>query len=88
MLNARPNPPGIQMHRSFRGAGKIPAPGQEKIKGSRRQFHQKGNTIKCRYVTLDTLIHPITTAITLTGNLDFLPHQNPESKCSSTSLQV
>ena len=26
MHNARPNPPGIQMHPSFRGAGKIPAP--------------------------------------------------------------
>ena len=24
--NARPNPQGIQMHRSFRGSGKIPGP--------------------------------------------------------------
>ena len=72
----------------FAELGKYPPPGQEKIKGSRRQFHQKGNTIKCRYAALDTLIHSITTAISLTGNLDFLPHQNRESKCSSTSLQV
>ena len=63
----------------FAELGKYPTPGQEKIKGSRREFHQKGNTIKCRYATLDTLslIHSITTAISLTGNLDFLPHQNP-----------
>ena len=72
----------------FAELGKYPTPGQEKIKGSRRQFHQKGNTIKCRYATLDTLIHSITTTISLTGKLDFLPHQNSESKCSSTSLQV
>ena len=72
----------------FAELGKYPGPEQEKVKKSRREFYQKGNTIKCRYATLDTLIHSITTAISLTGNLDFLPHQNPESKCSSTSLQV
>ena len=72
----------------FADLGKYPAPGQEKIKGSRREFYQEGKTIKCPYATLDTLIHSITTAITLTGKMDFLPHQNPESKCSSTSLQV
>ena len=72
----------------FAELGKYPAPGQKKIEVSRREFHQKGNTIKCRYATLDTPIHSITTAISLTDNLDFLPHQNPESKCLSTSLQV
>ena len=82
------------MQRRFRGLGKYPVPdkkkvpGLEKIKGSRGElFHQKRNTITCRYVTLDTLMHSITTAISLTGNLDFLLHQNPESKCLSTSLQ-
>ena len=41
MHNARPNPPGIQMHRSFRGAGKIPAPGQEKIKDPEDNFTRR-----------------------------------------------
>ena len=71
----------------FVGLGKYPVPGQEKIQESKREFHQKRNTITCRYATLDTLIQSITTAISLTGNLDYLPHQNPENKCSSTSLQ-
>ena len=69
----------------FAGLEKYSAPGREKKKGSRREFHQKPNTITCHYATLDPRIHSITTAISLTGNLDFLPHQNPESKCSSTN---
>ena len=72
---------------AFAGLGKYPALGQENIKRSGREFHQKRNTITSRYATLDTQIHSITTAISLTGNLDFLPHQNPESKCLSTILQ-
>ena len=71
----------------FAGLGKYPVLGQEKIKGSRGEFHQMRNTITCQYATLDTLIHSITTTISLTGNLDFLQHQNPESKCLSTILQ-
>ena len=69
MNDARPNPEGNQMQRRFRGLGKFPVPdkrkfpGLEKIKGSRGEFHQKRNTITCRYATLDTLIHSITTAI-------------------------
>ena len=71
--NAGPNPQGNQMHRGFLELGKYLTPGQEKIKGSRREFHQKGNTIKCRYATLDTLslIHSITTAISLPAKWTF-----------------
>ena len=63
----------------FAGLAKYLVPGQEKIKESRREFHV--TPTQCRYATLDTLIHSITTAISLTGKLDFLQHQNPESKC-------
>ena len=66
---------------AFAGLGNIrPSDKKISIKGSRREFHQKRNTITSRYATLDTVIHSLTTAISLTGNLDFLPHQNPESK--------
>ena len=71
----------------FAGLEKYPVPGQDMIKGSKRELHQKRNTITSRYATLDTLRQLITTAISLTGKLDFLLHQNLGSKCLSTSLQ-
>ena len=37
----------------YAGLGKYPASGQEKIKGSKREFHQKPHTITCHYATLE-----------------------------------